>query len=77
MKTKNITIKKCILSKIKQTFVHCYNSKLGSGYNLNKDLSKSKEKDQLVKCKDTSLYLLLYISTDLENTDLEERERCS
>ena len=28
-----------------------YDSQLGSDYNLGKDLSKSKENDQLVKCK--------------------------
>jgi len=37
--------------------------KLGSGCNLGKDLSKSKD-DQLVKCKDTGLYLKLYMSSD-------------
>ena len=58
------------MSKIKQTFIHCYNPKLGSDYNLDKDLSKSEE-DQLVKCKDTSLYLLLYIPTNHK-----KRERC-
>jgi len=35
----------------------CYNLKLGSGCNSGKDLSKSKEYDQLVKCKDTEMYL--------------------
>ena len=34
-----------------------YNSKLGSGCNLGKDLSKNQGDDQLVKCKDTGLYL--------------------
>ena len=38
-----------------------YNPKLGSGYNLDKELSKKGENNQLVKCKDTGLYLLLYI----------------
>jgi len=35
----------------------CYDLKLGSGCNSGKDLSKSKEDDQLVKCKDTEMYL--------------------
>ena len=39
----------------------CYNSKLGSGFNLGKDLRKNEGDDQLVKDKDTGLYLLLYI----------------
>jgi len=38
--------------------------KLGSGCNLDKDLSKSREDDQLVKYKDTEVYLQLYISKD-------------
>ena len=37
-------------------FLFCYNSKLGSDYNLDKDLSKSKEDDQLVKCKNIGLW---------------------
>ena len=41
-----------------------YNSKLGLDYNSSKDLNKSREDDQLVKYKDTGLYLLLYISSD-------------
>ncbi len=41
-----------------------------SGCNLGKDLSKRGEDDQLVKHKDTGLYLQLYIPTDYE-----ERER--
>ena len=36
-----------------------YNSKLGSGCNLGKDLSKNKEDNQLVKCKNTGLYIYL------------------
>ena len=35
----------------------CYDLKLGSDYNSDKDLSKSKEYDQLVKHKDIELYL--------------------
>jgi len=42
----------------------CYNSKLGLDYNSSKDLNKSREDDQLVKHKDTGLYLLLYIPND-------------
>ena len=34
--------------------------KLGSGCNLDKDLSKSERDNQLVKHKDIRLYLLLY-----------------
>ena len=45
---------------------HCYNSKLGLGCNLDKDLNKSRRDDQLVKHKDTKLYLLLYIPNDYE-----------
>ena len=41
-----------------------YDLKLGSGCNLGKDLSKSRRDDQLVKHKNTRLYLLLYISND-------------
>ena len=44
----------------------CYNPKLGSGCNLGKDLSKNREDDQLVKYKDTELYLLSYIPNDYE-----------
>ena len=42
--------------------------KLGLGCNLGKDLSKSKGDDQLVKCKDIELYLLLYIPNDYEES---------
>ena len=35
----------------------CYDLKLGSGCNSDKDLSKSEEEDQLVKYKDTEMYL--------------------
>jgi len=42
----------------------CYDPKLGSGCNLGKDLSKSRGDDQLVKHKDTGLYLQLYIPND-------------
>jgi len=41
-----------------------YDPKLGLDCNLNKGLSKDEEDDQLVKCKDTGLYLQLYISSD-------------
>jgi len=43
-------------------FTKYYNPKLGSGCNLDKNLSKSREYNQLVKLKDTGLYLQLYIS---------------
>jgi len=46
----------------------CYISKLGSGCNLGKDLSKREENDQLVKYKDTGLYL---------SNDNKERKRHS
>jgi len=36
-----------------------YNLKLGSSCNLGKGLSKNKEDDQMVKCKDTELYIYL------------------
>jgi len=36
---------------------YCYNFKLGSGCNSGKDLSKSEDNDQLVKCKATTLYI--------------------
>ena len=39
-----------------------YNLRLGSCCNLDKDLSKDRENDQLVKYKDTRLYLQLYIA---------------
>jgi len=43
------------------TTYFCYDPKLGLKYNLDKDLRKNDEDDQLVKHKDTELYLLLYI----------------
>ena len=43
-----------------------YNLRLGSGYNLGKDLSWEVGKNQLVKHKDTRLYLQLYISIVLK-----------
>ena len=43
---------------------YCYNFKLGSGCNSDKDLSKSEDDDQLVKYKDTGLHLQLYIFID-------------
>ena len=42
----------------------CYNSKLGLYCNLVKNLKKNKRNNQLVKYKDTYLYLLLYIPSD-------------
>jgi len=44
----------------------CYNHKLGSNCNLGKDLRKNEGDNQLVKYKDTELYLLLYILSDYE-----------
>ena len=42
----------------------CYDFKLGSDCNLGKDLSKSKGNNQLVKCKDTEMYLhYIYLNT--------------
>ena len=47
--------------------IEYYNSKLGSGCNLSKEiLSKSKGDKQLVKHQDTEVYLQLYISKDYE-----------
>jgi len=43
-----------------------YNPKLSSDYNLSKNLRKDRRDDQLVKHKDTRLYLLLYIPSDHE-----------
>ena len=37
----------------------CYNLKLGSDYNSDKDLRKNEGYDQLVKYKDTEIYLYL------------------
>ena len=54
--------------------VICYDPKIGSGCNLGKDLSKSKEDDQLVKCKDTRLYLYL-VTIRKEKGILEETIR--
>jgi len=45
---------------------YCYNFKLGSGCNSGNNLCKSENDDQLVKCKDTGLYLQLYIPIDHE-----------
>jgi len=47
-----------------QCFIKCYNLRLGSGCNIGKDLSKSKGLSQLVKCKNTRVYLQLYIPKD-------------
>ena len=38
----------------------CYNLKVGLGCNLGKDLNKDKGDNQLVKYKNTGLYLQLY-----------------
>ena len=38
--------------------MNCYDLKLGSGCNLGKDLSKSEGNSQLVKHKNTEIYLL-------------------
>ena len=45
---------------------NCYNLKLSLGCNSDKDLSKSRKNNQLVKCKDIGLYLLLYIPINYE-----------
>jgi len=42
----------------------CYDLRLGSGCNLGKDLSRGVGISQLVKYKDTRLYLQLYIPID-------------
>jgi len=42
----------------------CYDLRLGSGCNLGKDLSRKVGISQLVKHKDTGLYLQLYIPID-------------
>ena len=44
----------------------CYDLRLGLGCNLGKYLSKRWGLSQLVKCKDTGQYLLLYIPIDNE-----------
>ena len=44
----------------------CYNLKFGSGCNLGQDLSKNERDNQLIKYKDISHYLLLYIPNDYE-----------
>ena len=44
----------------------CYNLRLSLGCNLGKDLSESIGISQLVKYKDTKLYLQLYISINNE-----------
>ena len=41
-----------------------YNPKLGLGGNSGKDLRETKKNEQLIKYKDTRLYLLLYILID-------------
>ena len=55
------------LSKFKkQRGLKYYNSKLSSDFNLDKNLKKDKRDNQLVKCKNIGLYLLLHISIDYE-----------
>ena len=49
------------LRKLERLIYVCYNSKLGSGCKLGKDLSKKEENDQLLKYKYTGLYLQLII----------------
>jgi len=44
----------------------CYNSKLGLDYNLDKDLSKSRVHNQLIKCKNIKIYN--YISKTMRNS---------
>ena len=56
--------------KVKLKEKPCYSLRLGSGCNLDKDLSWEVGKDQLVKYKDTGLYLQLYISIVLEENVL-------
>jgi len=57
-----------------KTYVICYDLKLGSGYNSGKDLSKNKGNDQLVKCKDTEMYLLyIYHTWVYESYNYRER----
>ena len=51
-----------LLSLIYQ--VYYYDLRLGLGYNLDKDLSKNKKNNQLVKHKNTEQYLQLYISNN-------------
>ena len=45
----------------------CYDLRFGSGCNLGKDLSREVEMSQLVKHKNTRLYLQLYIPIDNED----------
>ena len=62
----NILIFIQILGEYYRVIYKCYNLRLGSGCNLDKDLSWEVGKNQLVKCKDTGLYLQLYISINLK-----------
>ena len=52
-----------------------YNPKLGSGCNLDKGLSKRRENNQLVKCKDTGSYLQLYKPKDHEERKTSLRKQ--
>ena len=56
----------CVLSFANLFFLFCYDLRLGSGCNSGKDLSRVVGMSQLVKHKDTGLYLQLYIPTDNE-----------
>jgi len=47
-------------------FGWCYNPKLGLDCNLGKNLSISRGDNQLIKHKNTGLYLQLYIPNDYE-----------
>ena len=53
---------------VKILFNIYYDSKLNSGCNLGKNLSKDREDNQLVKHKDIGIYLQLYILTDYKKT---------
>ena len=46
---------------------NCYDLKLGSGYNSDKDLSLKGRNNQLVKHRDTRLYLQPYIPKSHES----------
>ena len=57
-------ISKCLEREYNRRF--CYNHKLGLNCNLGKNLRKNEGDNQLVKYKDTELYLLPYIPSDYE-----------
>ena len=52
---------KSIIIELKRSFL----TKLGLDCNLGKDLRNNERDDQLVKCKDIELHLLLYIRIPL------------